>query len=270
MLALNHRVGEGLSLTNAEWSAWRKWATFLIMRARGEERGRRGGRGAILVPPPTPRVAALVVDIDSGMFLAGLLVLVLLTLVFPSVVDRPELPGLMVGMDCYMCHAGFVDYDAPRVMFPSGVARPRMLCIMAGMHHKVSYALFMAVACARLFLLVTLHLALCFFPCRAASRPVWITSWCCACCVQQQVPWVSKCRKLRFFLRCCSSPTRSLHHCHDAEAVSHGPDCLVDHRDSPLALRHGDRCPCCGTCSCCCSARAVRTWNLDIVSRPWI
>ena len=42
-----------------------------------------------------------------------------------------------------------------------------------------------------------------------------------------------------------------LHHCHDAEAVSHAPDCLVDHRDSPLALGHGGRCPCCGTCSCC-------------------
>ena len=27
MLALNHRVGEGLSLSDAEWSAWRKWAT---------------------------------------------------------------------------------------------------------------------------------------------------------------------------------------------------------------------------------------------------
>ena len=78
---------------------------------------------------------------------------------------------------------------------------------------------------------------------RSASWPVWITWWCCACCVQQRVPCVSKCRKLRFFLR--------LHHCHDAEAVSHVPDCLVDHRDSPLALGHGDRGPCCGTCSCC-------------------
>ena len=35
-----------------------------------------------------------------------------------------------------------------------------------------------------------------------------------------------------------------LHPCHDAEAVSHGPDCLVDHRDSPVALGQGARCSC--------------------------
>ena len=35
------------------------------------------------------------------------------------------------------------------------------------------------------------------------------------------------------------------HSCHDAVAVSHGSDCLVDHRDSPVALRHCVRCPCC-------------------------
>ena len=33
------------------------------------------------------------------------------------------------------------------------------------------------------------------------------------------------------------------HPCHDAEAVSHGPACLVDHRDSPVARRQGARCP---------------------------
>ena len=34
MLALNHQVGEGLSLTDAEWSAWRKWATSSSSSAR--------------------------------------------------------------------------------------------------------------------------------------------------------------------------------------------------------------------------------------------
>ena len=139
MLALNHRVGEGLSLTDAEWSAWRKWATSSSSSAgKRRKRRRRGGRGAFLVPPPTPRMAALVVDIDSGMFLAGPPGFGTSHAVFPSIVGRPELPGLMVGMDCYMCYAGFVDYDAPRVMFPSGVARPRMLGIMVGMDQNDS------------------------------------------------------------------------------------------------------------------------------------
>ena len=33
-----------------------------------------------------------------------------------------------------------------------------------------------------------------------------------------------------------------------AEAVSHGPDCSSDHRDSPVAVGHGDRRPCCAGC----------------------
>ena len=49
------------------------------------------------------------------------------------------------------------------------------------------------------------------------------------------------------------------HPCFDAVAASHIPDCLEEHRDSPVALRYCDRCPFC---------TAVRTWNLDIMSRP--
>ena len=43
MLALNHRVGEGLSLTDAEWSAWRKWATSSSSSA-GKRRKRKKRR----------------------------------------------------------------------------------------------------------------------------------------------------------------------------------------------------------------------------------
>ena len=37
---------------------------------------------------------------------------------------------------------------------------------------------------------------------------------------------------------------RRRHPCRDAEAVSHGPACLADHGDTPVALRQGDRRPC--------------------------
>ena len=43
MLALNHRVGEGLSLTDAEWSAWRTWATSSSSSA-GKRRKRKKRR----------------------------------------------------------------------------------------------------------------------------------------------------------------------------------------------------------------------------------
>ena len=59
--------------------------------------------------------------------------------------------------------AGFTGDDIPRVMFPSCVARPKMLCIMAGLVQMDSYS-----GMARLVLLVTLHLPLCFLPCLQA------------------------------------------------------------------------------------------------------
>ena len=55
-------------------------------------------------------------------------------------------------------------------VFPSFVDRPEMLGIMAVMNQKDSIALFPAVACARLVLLVILHLSLFCFPCRQAHR----------------------------------------------------------------------------------------------------
>ena len=108
------------------------------------------------------------------------------------------------------CNAGFTGDDVPRVMFPSGVARPKMLrilagidqkdrcsgifkagfagyntpravlsflsflvrrlmklCIMAGMVQKDSCS-----GMARLVLLVTVYLVLCFLPCLQA-RDAW-------------------------------------------------------------------------------------------------
>ena len=59
----------------------------------------------------------------------------------------------------FACKAGVTGDDVPRVMFPSGVVRPKMLCIKAGMVQKDSCS-----GMARLVLLVTVHLVLCFFP----------------------------------------------------------------------------------------------------------
>ena len=57
------------------------------------------------------------------------------------------------------CYAGFTGDDVPRVMIPSGVVRPKMLRIMAGMVQKDSCS-----GIARLVLLMTVHLVLCFLP----------------------------------------------------------------------------------------------------------
>ena len=59
----------------------------------------------------------------------------------------------------FACSAGFTGDGVPRVMFPSGVVRPKMLCIMAGMVQKDSCS-----GIARLVLLMTVHLVLCFLP----------------------------------------------------------------------------------------------------------
>ena len=61
--------------------------------------------------------------------------------VFPSIVDRPEMPCIMAGMDqkdrCSgLYKAGIAGYVAPRAVFPSLVVRPRMLGILAGMDQK--------------------------------------------------------------------------------------------------------------------------------------
>ena len=59
----------------------------------------------------------------------------------------------------FACSAGFTGDDVPRVMIPSGVVWPKMLRIMAGMVQKDSCS-----GMARLVLLLTVPLVLCFLP----------------------------------------------------------------------------------------------------------
>ena len=97
------------------------------------------------------------------------------------------------------CSAGFTGDDVPRVMFPSGVVRPKMLGIMAGMVQMDSCS-----GMARLVLLVTVHLVLCFLPCLQARDarhhgrygPGGLVCWfltlslalCSSCCLRPQRP----------------------------------------------------------------------------------
>ena len=59
----------------------------------------------------------------------------------------------------FACSACFTGDDVPRVMFPSGVVWPTMLRIMAGMVQKDSCS-----GMAKLVLLMTVHVVLCFLP----------------------------------------------------------------------------------------------------------
>ena len=73
---------------------------------------------------------------------------VLLCAVFPSIVDRPEMPCIMACMDqkdrCSCLHkAGIAGYDAPRAVFSSSVGRPRLPGILAGMDQKDSFSLWL-------------------------------------------------------------------------------------------------------------------------------
>ena len=101
-----------------------------------------------------------------------------------------------------------------------------MLGIMAGMKQKDSYvvslrprsSLFLTVACAWLVLQVTMHLTLLL---------------------------TFLCRKLRIFSKfqfvdmVVDIPVGT------QRPFFHGPDYSADHRDSPVALVQGGRCPCC-------------------------
>ena len=275
MLAVNHRVGEGLSLTDAEWSAWRKWATSSTSSA-GKRRKRKKRRKRRL-PRTSSKLHAW--PRSSSTSTVACSWLVSWVLVLPTLCSRRSSAGLSFQASwlvwtviCAML--GLLVCDAPRVVFPSGVARPRMLCIMADMDQKDSTLRALVVnqgsgkckvgfagdSPPRAVFLTLSSGTRC-----AASRPAWITWWCCACCVQQQVPWVSKCRKLRFFCAVAAHQQGRLHHCHEAEAVSNGPDCLVDHRDPHLLLDMVIDVPVVGR-AVAASARAVRTWNLYIIS----
>ena len=107
---MNHRVGEGLSLTDAEWSAWRKWATSCTSSAEGAQdfflpflwcsdtsmwawmRSLSVVRCSC-VHRRIAEVAALVVDSCSGMRLAGFTGFAPLV-VFLSSAVRPTMLGM--------------------------------------------------------------------------------------------------------------------------------------------------------------------------------
>ena len=212
------------------------------MSRRG--RGRRGGRRRrrrLLEPLHISRFATLVVDVDSGMFLAGFPIFGASHAVFPSIAGRPELPGLMVGIDVkdsLMCYAVFAGGDASCVVSPSVVARPRMLCIMAGMDQKDSYAADQKDSTHRALVVdsgsgirragffLALRLTLCFL-CTRQAQMLRIMAG-----LNQKD--CSEATLLPFFFKIP---------CRGAVAVSHGPDCSVD-LVSTVAPGQGGRCPC--------------------------
>ena len=95
----------------------------------------------------------------------------------------------------FLSEAGQFPFGKPL----TGVARPRMFCITAGLVQMDSY-----IGVARLVLLVTMHLVLCFFPClqaRDARHHSWygpgdLVCWFLAlslalyssCCLRPQMP----------------------------------------------------------------------------------
>ena len=70
---------------------------------------------------------------------------------------------------------------------------------------------------------------------RSASWPVWITWWCCACCVQQQVPWVSK----SVFCAVAAHEQGRLHHCDDAQIMQFIVEVILLVLVECPALEHG-------------------------------
>ena len=172
--------------------------------------------------------------------------------------------ALIVSSGSGLCKAGYVGYCGPRSMFPSVDDRPKMLDIMAGTDQKNSHALrmckvgFTGDSAPR-----AVFLSLSSGPRCATSWPVWVTWWCCACCVQQQVPWVTKCRKLRIFRSCSYIPVMTLWPLLMVQTVrltTEIPQLLYDIVINVPVVGRAVPAP----------ARAVRTWNLDIISRPWI
>ena len=148
---------------------------------------------------------------------SGLLGDVLLRAVFPSVVDRPEMPCIMADMDqkdsCSgMYKAVIAGGFAPRAVLSFLVGRPMQLGIMAGFFQKDSYALGSgthkvgftgdSAPCA-------VFLSLWSGPRCAASRPVLdlLVVLCLLCATTGALGL--EVQKTAFFLRCCSSPTRS-------------------------------------------------------------
>ena len=112
MLALNHLVGEGLSLTDAEWSAWSKWASSSLSAGKRRKRKKRMKK----------KMRSL-------------------SVVRCSCVHRrvAEVAALIVDSCICMCMAGFTGV-APFAVFLSSAVTPKMLDTLAGINQKDSYA----------------------------------------------------------------------------------------------------------------------------------
>ena len=129
---------------------------------------------------------------------------------------------VLLGLHLALC--SFLSFTGPRCLasWPSRTRRTRS---------------FLAVACARLVLLVFCTSRCVSFlvgrpAARSASWPVWTSL---------TVTWCLRFRLLKTAdSRSCSSSRTSTYHCRGAEADSHGP---CDHRVSPVARRSGGRCP---------------------------
>ena len=215
-----------------------------------------------------PRMLCIMAGMDqkvsvfygSGICMAGIAGNVL-RVVFPTVDVRPRcsasgsvwtrrtgmliegVAALVFECGSGLLWAGFAGYDASHAEFPLVVGRTRMLGILVSMDQKDRYA---------------------FSGCSHAH------------CVQRQVPWLwgaENCgisavavfqvvdtpfvtqRCIPMVLVTMEIPQLRLDMvgrwpfvagravpCCDAEADPHGPDCLSDHRDSPVAS-HGVQCP---------------------------
>ena len=133
------------------------------------------------------RAAALTVDTGSGQLLAGFLVLTLPTLCFPSSVGTLELPGIMVGLDqdasflrarrrLRQLHMlgwfGWLLLALCSLLLSTG---PRCSASWPVWTRRKVLRYFPAAACARLVLLVILHLAL--YSLLLSSGPRCSASW---------------------------------------------------------------------------------------------
>ena len=193
---------------------------------------------------------------------------------FPSGVARPKMLRILAGIDqkdrCSgIFKAGFAGYNTPRAVLSFLVRQPMKLCIMAGMVQKDSCS-----GMARLVLLVTVHLVLCFLPCLQARDarhhgrygPEGFVRH-----VQGLVCWV-----LTMSLALCSSWLSQAQDArHDGR---HGPQDSVEvHRCSswtrsftcPLVCyewRHGPDSP--DRSHCCCSFMLELQYNDKVVDVP--
>ena len=196
--------------------------------------------------------------------------------VFPSHVGRPQLPGIIVGMvqddslrsssTLAVAYTGLVSLVFLLALCSSlSLAGPRCSASRPFWTRRTVTRFFLAVACARLVLLV-LYTSRCVF--HLVGRPMMLSimagmnqneSFLCALRRQRQLHgqgWF-------YWLRCtsCVFPlvgrpvmfgimsgmdqknTFLRISCRGAEVFSHGPDCSSDHRDSPVAREQGDGCP---------------------------